>query len=350
MNRSWFRSLLLRMRSFFRSRAIEQDLDDEFRYHLERQSQEHLARGMTPEQAQRAAKVAFGGLEQRKEECRDVRRLHLLDSLIRDLRHATRVLTKNPGFTCGAILILGLGIGANTAIFTMVNSILLRQLPFKNAERLVWIWSTRTDRDKAFYSIPNFIDTREQSQAIDDIAAFANWGVNLTGSGDAERLSGVRISGNAFELLGVAPEIGRTLSPLDAKPDAGRVIMMSHGLWQRRFGADPQILDQSVLLNAIPYTVVGVLPPSFVLPNAEIDVVSPLILESDSQRSDRGSNFLRTFARLKPGVAPEQAQAELAAVTERLRRQYPIDNGKHTAPRVLTLRDEVVGSYRALLW
>src|SRR5262245_50366116 len=278
------------------------------------------------------------------------RRRKMLADLWQDLRYGARMLWKRPVFTSMAVLTLGLGIGANTAIFSLVDAVVLRPLPFKYAERLVWIWSTRTDRDKAFYSIQNFIDTRAQAQTFDDVAAFANWGVNLTGSGDAERLAGVRISANAFELLGVDAIAGRVLLPSDGTPEASRVVVISNGLWRRRFGAENHIVGQSILLSGTAYTVVGVLPPSFALPNAEIDIASPLVFETDSQRSDRGSTFLRTFARLKPGVTPKEAQAELATITEQLRRQYINDNAKHTAPRVLTLRDEVVGSYHALLW
>jgi len=343
-------TLRLKLRSLFRRRQVERELDEEIRYHIDRQIHENVVQGMTHEEARRAALRAFAGLEQRKEECRDVRRVKLVENFGRDMRWAFRGFVKQPGFTCAAILTLSLGIGANAAVFTMVNSLLLRPLPFKHAERLVWIWSTRTDRDKAFYSIQNFIDTKDQAITLDDMAAFANWGVNLTGSGDAERVAGVRISANAFEMLGIETAVGRTLQPSDGRPEASRVVVISDALWRRRFGADERLVGQSILLNGAAYTVVGVLPPEFALPNAEVQIASPLVFETDPQRSDRGSNFLRTFALLKPGATPTEAQAELAIITERLKQQYPNENGKHTAPRVLTLRDEVVGSYHALLW
>jgi predicted permease len=343
-------TLPLRLRSVFRRRRVEQELDEEIKYHLDRQMEEFIAKGLTPEEARYATLRRFRAVEQRKEECRDVRNVSSIEHVGRDIRYAARGLIKNPGFTCAAVLTLSLGIGANAAVFTMVNSILLRQLPFKNAQRLVWIWSTRTDRDKAFYSIQNFIDTRQQARTLDDVAAFANWGVNLTGSGDAERLTGVRISPNAFEMLGVNAEIGRTLLLSDGTPEAGRVVVISNRLWQRKFGGDAHVIGQSLLLNGTAHVAVGVLPAEFALPNAEVEVASPLVLETDPQRSDRGSNFLRTFGRLKPGITVGEAQAELAAITERLKRQYPTDNAKHTAPRVLPLRDEVIGSYDALLW
>src|SRR5262245_42029545 len=220
----------------FRRRRYEQELDEELRYHIERQVEHNIACGMSPEEARRAAMLAVAGLEQRKQECRDATGITLIDNIRRDIRYALRGLIKSPGFTCAVVLTLALGIGANAAVFTIVNSVLLRQLPFKNADRLVWIWSTRTDRDRAFYSIPNFIDTREQAQTLDDMAAFANWGVNLTGSGEAERLVGVRLTANAFEMLGVDAALGRLLAPADGAAAASRVVVISNALWRNRFG------------------------------------------------------------------------------------------------------------------
>jgi predicted permease len=346
----WIATIPLKIRSLFRRSQLERELDEEIGFHIDRQVEQLTAQGMPPDDALRAAIRKFSAVEQRKEECRDARRVGVVENLTRDIRYALRGFIKNPGFTAAAILTLSLGIGANTAIFTLVNSVMLRQLPFKHADRLVWIWSTRTDRDKAFYSIQNFVDTRDQVQTLDGMAAFANWGVNLTGYGDAERLAGVRISPNAFAMLGVDAALGRTLSPADGTPEAARVVVISDGLWRRRFGADAGVVGQSVLLNGTSYTVVGILPREFVMPNAEVQIASPLIFETDPQRSDRGSNFLRTFGRLKPGATPQEAQTELTAITERLSQQFPNENAKHTAPRVLALRDEVVGTYGVLLW
>jgi len=270
--------------------------------------------------------------------------------LWQDLRYGARMLWKKPGFTAVAILTLGLGIGANTAIFSLVNSVLLRQLPFKNPEQLVWAWATRTDRDKAFYSIPNFIDTRERNQSLAQMAAFANWGANLTGTGEPERLQGVRISAQAFQMLGVEAAAGRTLLAEDDQPDSPRVVVLGNKLWQRRFSGERAVIGQTLTLNGDAYTVVGVLPPDFSIPNAEIEAAIPLRMESDARRGERGSNFLRVLARLKEGVSVRQARADLARVTAGLREQYPADNAKLTAPNVLPLHDEVTGGYRAALW
>ena len=275
-----------------------------------------------------------------------------METLLQDLRYSFRMLRGRPGFSVAALLALALGIGVNSVIFSAVNAILLRQLPFKASEQLVWVWSTRTDRDKAFFSIPNFIDSRDQNQTLEQMVAFANWGANLAGKGEPERLQGVRISANAFQVLGVEATAGRLLIPEDDRPDSPRVVVLGHGLWQRRFGGDENLIGQTLSLNGQTYTVVGILPPGFKFFGAEGDaeIGVPLKMEIDSRKAERGSNFLRVYARLKPGVTRQQAQADLAAIEERLRQQYPDTNAKNTAPRVLALQTEIVGNYGLALW
>ena len=263
-----------------------------------------------------------------------------------DLRYALRMLWKSPVFSIIAVATLALGIGANTAIFSVVNALLLRQLHYKNPAELVWVQATRQGVSRAFYSILNFSDTRNQSQTLDHWIAFSTWGVNLRGGAETERLQGIRISAEAFQNLGVKAAAGRTLSPDDEKPDGPPVVMLGYGLWQRRFGGAPGVIGSTQLVNGDIYTVVGVLPRDFVIPNAEIEIVAPLRLETEPRRTNRGTNFLRLMARLKPGFTPAQAQLELGAITDRLRQQFPEDNGNLTTPRVLPLQDEVVGGYR----
>ena len=273
-----------------------------------------------------------------------------MDGLLRDIRYSVRSLRKRPGFSMVVVLVLALAIAASSSIFSIVNAVILKPLSFKEPNQLVWIWATRTTVPRAFFSIPNFSDTRDQNQTLADIAAFAIWPANLTGQGEAERLPGVRISANAMQMLGVEPAAGRTLLPEDDNPNNNRVVMLSYGLWQRRFGGTNEVFGKALTLNGEPYTVVGVLPPRFVIPNAEIEVMVPLRMAQDSRRTERGLNFLRVVARLKPGVTPAQAQADLGAVSKRLRELYPDANGNITSPRVLMLQDEVVGGYREGLW
>ena len=270
----------------------------------------------------------------------------MLDYLMQDLRYSFRILRKNPGFTLVAVLALAVGIGANTAIFSMVNAILLRQLDFKDPEGLVWIWSTRTDRDKAFFSIPDFVDYQAQTQSLEQMVAFANWGANFTGTGNPERLTGVRVTANVFRMLDVNAPVGRCILPEDGAPGSSRTVVLSNGFWQRRFGGDRGIIGRNITLNGDSYTVLGVLPPNFLFPGAEIDIAVPLVPETDPRRSDRGNNFLRVFARLKPGYTREQVQGEMNSISSNLQQLYPATNAKKTPPKVFALHEEVVGSYR----
>ena len=273
-----------------------------------------------------------------------------MEGLLRDIRYAVRSLSKRPGFSLLVVLVLALAIAANSSIFSIVNAVILKPLSFKEPNQLVWIWATRKSVSRAFFSIPNFIDTRDQNQTLDEVAPFAIWPANLTGQAEAERLQGVRMSANAMQMLGVEAAAGRTLMPEDDNPKNSRVVMLSYGLWQRRFGGTREVLGKTLTLNGDPYIVVGVLPSSFVIPNAETEILVPLRMDQDPRRTERGSNFLRVIARLKPGITPAQAEADLAAISNRLRDLYPNDNGNVTPPRVLMLQDEVVGGYREGLW
>src|SRR5262249_35844714 len=249
--------------------------------------------------------------------------------VVTTLAHAARNLTRHSRFTAAAVLVLGFGIGITTLVFTIVNAVLLRQLPFKKPEELVWIWVTLTDRDRAFFSIPNFLDVRSQSKSLKDIAVLTNFGANVTGAGEAERLGGVMTTANIFELLGVEAAIGRTLVPGDGEPGAEPSIVLKYDVWQNRFGGDRSVVGRTLELNGNRYTIVGVLPAQFTVPGApDAEFAIPLVLETDPRRTDRGTRFLRGFARLNPGTTPAQARSELAAIFERLKNEYPDDNGK----------------------
>jgi putative ABC transport system permease protein len=273
-----------------------------------------------------------------------------MDAMLHDIRYGFRGLIKRPGFTALVVLVLGFAIAANSSIFSIVNAVLLKQLPFKDPDRLVWVWATRKNVSRAFFSIPNFIDTRDQNSTLGEVAPFAIWGATLTGQGEAERLQGVRIAANAFRMMGVEAAAGRTLDAEDDNATNARVAVLSYGLSQRRFGGASQAIGQTLALNGDLYTVVGVLPPRFVIPNAEVEVAVPLRMDTDPRRTERGSNFLRLLGRLKPGVTVQQAQTDLGAISNRLRDQYPGDNGNLTPPRVLAVQDELVGGYREGLW
>lgn len=272
-----------------------------------------------------------------------------MGSLLRDIRLALRTFANRPGFALVIIMTLGLGIGANTAIFSMVNTVILQQLPFKDPEQLVWIWSSRTDRDKAPFSIPDFVDLKEQNKSLQPMIALNDWSANLTNSGDPERLLGVRISADAFEMFGVNATIGRTLIPQDDSAESQRVVVLTYGLWKGRFGGDVSMIGRTITLNGDSYIVVGVLPAYFTFPGTKAELAIPLALHSDWRRTERNRNFLKLLGRIKQGVTPQQAQADLDNICRYLRDQYPSTNSTKQGVKMIALKDEIVGDFRAAL-
>src|SRR6188474_2223782 len=184
-----------------------------------------------------------------------------MEGLLRDIRYSVRSLRKRPGFSLLVVLVLAVAIAANSSIFSIVNAVILKPLSFKEPNQLVWIWATRKSVSRAFFSIPNFIDTRDQNQTLAEVAPLAIWPANLTGQGEAERLQGVRISANAMQMLGVEAVAGRSLVPEDDNASNARVAMLSYGLWQRRFGGASETVGTTLTLNGDPYIVIGILPP-----------------------------------------------------------------------------------------
>src|SRR5829696_10278625 len=209
-----------------------------------------------------------------------------MEGLLRDIRYSVRSLRKRPAFSLVVVLVLAVAIAANSSIFSIVNAVILKPLSFKEPDQLVWIWATRKTVSRAFFSIPNFIDTRDQNQTLAEVAPFAIWPANLTGQGETERLPGVRISANALQMLGVQAAAGRGLVPEDDNPNSARVVMLSYGLWQRRFGGTSEALGKTLTFNGDPYTVVGILPARFVIPNAEIEIMVPLRMDQDPRRTE----------------------------------------------------------------
>ena len=273
-----------------------------------------------------------------------------MDTLIQNIRFAVRLLIKNRGFTVVAVLTLAIGIGANTAIFSLVNAVLLRPLSYKSPDRLVWIWSSRTDRDKSTFSLPDFMDYKDQNRTLEQISAFATWSANLENAGEPERVFGVRSSANVFQLLGVDAEIGRTLLKEDDSPGNPRVVVLSHGFWIRRFGGSAGILGKQLTFNDENYTVAGVLPPDFAFPGMEADIVVPLVPDADPLRNERASiSFLRIIGRLKESATQQQAEADLSAIASQLQKLYPVANASKKGAKVVPLHEELVGNFRLAL-
>jgi predicted permease len=266
-----------------------------------------------------------------------------------ELRQAAGSLRRSVAFSGIAIAILATGIGSTVLMYTLVRAVLLRDLPFADPDRLVWMYNARTERDRAPLSLPDVEDYRQQSSTLADLALFTNWATNLTGVGSPERLDGMRVSGNFFRLLGAEPFLGRLLQPEDERGDA-RVAILTHGLWLRRFSGDAAIVGSDVSLNGATYTVVGILPPRFLFPFRASELAVPITLRSDPRRADRGANFLRVVARLKPTVTLDQTKGDLNSIVRRLQRLYPTENARKTGISLYPLHTEIVRDYRGLLW
>src|SRR3954462_5477473 len=232
-------------------------------------------------------------------------------------RQALRRLLGTPAFTATAILLLALAIAVSAAIGGLLEAVLLEPLPFRDPQRLVWVWASRVDRDKAFFSIPEFLD-HEAATRTADLVACSQWDTTLSGEGEPERIPGMRMEANGLALLGVVLSAGRVFEVDD---EARKVTVISHDLWRRRFGADPGALGKTLVLNGDAYQIIGVLPPSWTFPNVEGQVVVPFDLRGDPRRAQRGNNFIRAFARLRPGGTPDLLQQEMKATQERLQRQ-----------------------------
>ena len=276
---------------------------------------------------------------------------NLFGDLIQDIRYAIRVLAKNPAFTIIAVMALALGIGANSAIFSVVNAVLLRPLPFKHPEQLLMLWENAAHQGfpKNTPSPANFLDWQKQAQSFTGMAAMAERSFNLTGVGEPERLDGRRVSANLFELLGVPAMLGRTFVPEDDKPGT-HVVLLSYALWQRRFGSNPGVIGGALTLNGESYTVVGVMPPLVQLPGYEnvSDQLWVPIAFSSEEAAQRGNHFLEVIARMKSGVTLKQAQAEMETIAARLAQQYP-DYNMRIGAVVVPLHEQVVGDIKPAL-
>jgi putative ABC transport system permease protein len=262
----WTTRLRLRLRSLLRRSQVEGELDEELRYHVERQTDEFIAEGMSPTEARCAALRAMGGFELRREECRDSLGLRLVDELRQEVKYAIRTLGKSPGFTALAVFTLTLGIGANTAIFSAVHAVLLRPLPVRQPENLVICWGSDRSHSLAVVELSyrNFQDWTTDSRSFSQAAAIGSstWPAVLDGRGESARLSSAGVSVSFFETLGVVPKIGRGFRPEDDVPKAPRVVVLSHGTWMTRFGADPQAVGTTIQLDE-PHMIVGVMPEGF---------------------------------------------------------------------------------------
>jgi predicted permease len=340
-------------------KKMEEQLDKELRFHLEQHAAELIARGYDPQEAQRQARIALGGAEQVKEECREARGTRWLEDLWQDFRYALRTLRQRPGFAAVALLTLALGIGATTVMFTVINGVLLRPLPFPEPNRLVTLnEQTKGITDYRWgdlwaYSYPNYLDCQRQSRSL-DMAAWRYNGGTVSQPGEAEHIDGAEISSELFPVLGVTLARGRAFLPEDDRPGAAPVAIISYGLWQRHYGGSPAAIGRPLVFEGNSYAVVGIVPPGFRLAWLEPDVFTPIGQNTQAYMQRRDAHpGIDVWARLRPGATLEEAQTELAVIGRRLASQYPKTNtGRGFVARPLRqeLVVELVGDARGTLW
>jgi len=322
------RGWLMRLFGLFQRNQREQEFAEELASHLALHIEDNLRAGMSPEEARRRALIKLGGVTQTTELHREQGGLPMLETLIQDLRFGVRMLRKNPGFSLVAILTLALGIGATTAMFSVVNAILLRPLFGRETDRLVTIYHSYPKTNLTTGgAAASFVDYQQQGAIFESVAVSANASFNLTGQGEPERVEGRRVSAGYFTTRGVTAALGRTFLPDEDKPGKQYLAIISYGLWKQRFNADPNVLGRSMMLNGENHTVIGVMPEEWSRRN---EIWTPLALTAE-QLADRGWEFLRMTARLKPGVSLDQAQAAMNTLARQLMQEhpqnYPADSG-----------------------
>jgi putative ABC transport system permease protein len=350
----WFNILRGRLRALFRRESVLQDIEEELRIHIEMETDANIRRGMPPDEARTVALKRFGNPGRNTERGYDIRGGGWLETLWQDLRYGLRMMLKTPGFTLIAVLTLGLGIGANTTIFSVVNAVLLRPLPYHNSEQLVMIWGKLPAyvSGNVGASAAEFADYRDQNAAFSSIAAYTSSSFNLTGAGEPERIVGTVTSASLFPLLNVRTVLGRSFLNEEDQPGHDRVVILSHSLWRRRFAGDSSVIGQSVTLDGQSHTIVGVAPAGFQFPDNGTELWKPIAFRAEQlSENERGSRYLSVIARMKPSVTIGRAQADMSALAKRLQREHPLnyemDSGWGFA--VVSLREETVGDVRLAL-
>jgi len=331
-------------RNFFAKRRNDRDLDDEVHSYVDLLAEEKMREGMRPDEARRTARIELGGVEQVKEDVREVRAGAWLDIVFQDIRYGARMLRKNPGFTAVAILTLALGIGANTAIFSVVSAVLLRPLPYANPQQLIVLRETTQSVGPHSPSYPDFLDWRKQSRTFSQMAAINNREFNLSGVAQPENISGYAVSANCLSMLGVRPFLGRDFLPSEDAPGSAPVVLLSYALWQSHLGADPSPVGKNITLDGRSFTIIGVLPPNIRLLE-KTDILAPIgVWAGDmTDRGDRGD--MDAVGRLVSGASISQAQAEMDTIAANLRKEYPATNSG-VGISMASLRDELVGDSR----
>jgi predicted permease len=316
-----------RLRALVRKNDVERELNEELRYHLDRQIEQNLASGMKPAEARFAALRTFDGVEQAKEACRDARGVRVADDLWQDLKYGARGLARKPGFTLVIVLALAIGIGANTAIFSVVSAVLIRPLPYREPDRIVRIWESNPQRNAPFFSVStlNFEDWKTRSRSFELMAAYTRQQpFALSGGDEPVQVSASRCTSNLFPLLGADMAAGRGFVAAEDAAGEGAAVLVSYGLAERRFGGVDRAVGETLTLDGAPFTVVGVLPRGLVVPGNDAEIWAPFA--GGPARTDRGNHSLRVLGRLAPNVSIDAARTELAGIAGQLEAEYPDSN------------------------
>jgi len=336
--------------SWKRRQKREHDLERELRSHLESEAAEQQEHGLSADEASYAARRAFGTTTLVKEDVREMWGWASLDRLGQDVRYALHILRKNYGFTAVAVLSLALGIGANTAIFSVIDSVLFQPLPYKDAENLVDVWrqSVKKGTIKDTISYPDFLDLRGQNTVFADMAAYRESRGSVLTDGNPERINAAGVSTNLFRLLGATPGMGRAIRPDDE--GKGQVAVLSHALWQNHFHGDPGIIGRSISLDDQSYIVIGVMPAGFEFPilAEPVQLWVPIAYDGEMARN-RGSSVFQVIARLKPGATLAQAAAQMNTIADRLAQQYGADDQPGNRIRLVMHMSGLVGEAREAL-
>jgi predicted permease len=318
----------------------------ELALHIEQLVKERLAEGMSESEARRAARREFGPLEVTMEQCRDMRHTNVIDNLVRDIRYALRTLARSPGFTVGALLALALGIGANTTVFSVVNSVLLRPLPYTDPDRLVMVFASRPHSERGNASVAEFLDWRAAVRSFQTLDAIDPSRFTLTGDGEAVQISGLSVTATFFETLGAQPLLGHTFTSGEDQSGREPTVVLSERLWRSRYASDPDIVGKAITLEGRLHIVIGVMPTSFEFWHRGVEAWAIFPLRPPTRR---GPHSLRGLARLRPGVTLAQAAAEMETIAHNVERANPKDYANLRFP-VVPLREVVVGDIRLLLW
>jgi putative ABC transport system permease protein len=339
----WLDKVRMLTRTLLRPKTEERELDAELRFHLEHQIAQNLAAGMSAGEARRVALLDFGGLEQMKEDCRDMRKANWIEDLLQDIRYAARMLGSSRGFTAVALLTLALGIGANTAIFSVVDAVLLKPLPFRQPENVVALWETESAPGSFPLNGGDYLDWREHNKTFEDMALYS-WpnSANVSAKDSAEGAPIIRTHANFFSLLGVPAQIGRTCATGEDQTGGSHVAILSDAFWKKQFGARPDIVSGTLRLNGEPYTVIGVMPAWYRM-QAAADLWVPLDMAKD-KLGPRGNHQWRSIGRVKSGVAVAQARADLHTIAQALAKQYP-EHNRGVDAIVKPMKEDLIGDF-----